>query len=152
MDPLDRILPLLDRVATQKILQTLSVPSTQVIRPPRSVEVCEPASPSKGFEFVSCVSISFSMQVQICLMSYEISHLFWSWRIISLAGMLYRLSLKLWFVSDLVKQAATFEEPWLSQALESTSMKLPAIVKPQIACGAADAHTMVSQHPSNDVS
>lgn len=39
-------------------------------------------------------------------------------------------------------EVAAFEEPLLSQALQSANMKLPAIVKPRIACGASDAHTM----------
>lgn len=76
VDPLDRILPLLDRVATQKILQSLKIPSEQVVRSPRSTEV------------------------------------------------------------------TNFEEPWLSQALDSTNIQLPVIVKPRVACGASEAHTM----------
>ncbi|CAM6105367.1 unnamed protein product [Calypogeia fissa] len=76
VDPLDRILPLLDRVATQNILRSLKTPLDQVVRSPRSVEV------------------------------------------------------------------TNFEEPCLSQALDSTSIGLPAIVKPRIACGASEAHTM----------
>ncbi|KAL3699829.1 hypothetical protein R1sor_017851 [Riccia sorocarpa] len=76
VDPIERVLPLLDRVETQAILKQLRIPGQQIIRSPHSVEV------------------------------------------------------------------TSFEEPMLSQALASANEILPAIVKPRIACGASEAHSM----------
>ncbi|KAG6553781.1 hypothetical protein Mapa_004698 [Marchantia paleacea] len=76
VDPIERILPLLDRVSTQAILKDMKIPAQQIIRPPRSVEV------------------------------------------------------------------TSFDEPLLSQALGSENVVLPTIVKPRIACGASESHSM----------
>ena len=40
-------------------------------------------------------------------------------------------------------QVNNFKEPDLIQRLSEAKLSLPCIVKPQVACGVADAHNMV---------
>lgn len=40
-------------------------------------------------------------------------------------------------------QVDNFNEPNLVQILSESKLSLPSIVKPQVACGVADAHSMV---------
>lgn len=40
-------------------------------------------------------------------------------------------------------QVDSFNEPNLEQRLAEAKLSLPTIVKPQVACGVADAHSMV---------
>lgn len=41
-------------------------------------------------------------------------------------------------------QVNSFDEPDLVQRLHDAKLSLPSIVKPQVACGVADAHSMVN--------
>lgn len=41
-------------------------------------------------------------------------------------------------------QVDSFDEPDLVQRLHDAKMSVPSIVKPQVACGVADAHSMVN--------
>jgi hypothetical protein len=40
-------------------------------------------------------------------------------------------------------QVNGFNDPDLAQSLSEAKLSLPSIVKPQVACGVADAHSMV---------
>ena len=40
-------------------------------------------------------------------------------------------------------QVDSFDDPDLEQRLAEAKLRLPSIVKPQVACGVSDAHSMV---------
>ena len=147
IDPFKNIYPLLDRLQIQEILLRLQEPNTEgrpKLRAPHYLKVLL-------YEIHLCRSLTLVLLYCTLLTSPIFRHscfrallksIYVSCILLSLPMINFVLPIE--FAGYFVTQVENFYGSELQKQLVEANLSFPLIVKPQVACGVADAHNMVA--------
>jgi hypothetical protein len=147
IDPFKNISPLLDRLQIQEILlrlQELCTKGRPKLRAPHSLKVLLfEIHLHRSLTFVLLYCMLLTPHIFRCSCFHALlKSIYVSWILLRFTFDQLRLPIEL--ACYFVTQVKNFHDSELRKHLPEANLSFPLIVKPQVACGVADAHNMVA--------